>query len=509
MQRTMCDWRGSGSGSGPMAQPFIDMARSDEKGTLAFYFLTIADDPAAQLLMARHDIRTLGTAGVPALWQGQRYQHSKIRLAYLSADFYEHATAYLMAELFERHDRSRFEVSAFSFGLDDGSPMRRRLVKAFDRFTDVSRLTDREVAEELRKAEIDIAVDLKGHTEFARPRILSYRPAPIQVNYLGYPGTTGADFMDYVVVDPFVVPSAQQPNFTEKLVHLPDSYQVNDRYRAIGALTPARADLGLPEKGFVFCSFNNSYKLTPAYFDVWMRLLKAIPHSVLWLLGDNVWAMANLRREAEARGVSPERLVFAPRTNLADHLARQKAADLFLDTLPVSAHTTASDALWAGLPVLTCAGTGFAARVAGSLLNAVGLPELVTASPEEYERLALQLARQPAELARLREKLAQNRLIAPLFDTERYRAHLEAAYLEMWSIWQRGDPPRRLRYRRPASCPARPRFISGRNSTPGVSRHRRARRHRIAPPQRVCSASPSPPRTCRGRESPHFAAAAS
>jgi predicted O-linked N-acetylglucosamine transferase (SPINDLY family) len=437
MQRTMCDWRDTAS----VQEAFAAAARSDEKGALAFVFLAVADDPVLQLQMARHDSRTLGNASLPALWRGQKYNHPKIRLAYLSSDFHEHATAYLMAELFERHDRSRFELYAISFGRNDASAMYRRLTKAFDRFIDVSHLSDYDAAKQIRSAEIDIAVDLKGHTKDARPRILGHRPAPIQVNYLGYPGSMGADFIDYVIVDPFVVPADQQPNFTEKLVHLPDCYQVNDSHREIAERTPSHTECGLPERAFVFCCFNHNYKLTPAFFDIWMRLLQRVPGSILWLLGDNQWAIENLRREALTRGIDPGRLIFAPRMQLADHLARHRLADLFLDTLPVNAHTTASDALWAGLPILTCAGKSLAARVAGSLLYAMGLPELVTRNLEEYEETALRLAMQPRALKSVKEKLEQNRATTPLFNTDRYRCHIEAAYAKMCSIWQRGERP--------------------------------------------------------------------
>jgi predicted O-linked N-acetylglucosamine transferase (SPINDLY family) len=271
---------------------------------------------------------------------------------------------------------------------------------------------------------------------------LAYRPAPIQVNYLGYPGTMGANFMDYIIVDPFVVPADQQPFFTEKLVHLPDCYQPNDRKRVIAERTPTRTECGLPEEGFVFACFNNTYKITPVFFDIWMRLLRGTPGSVLWLLQDNHWSADNLRREANARGVAPERLVFAPRCPLPEHLARHRLGDLFLDTLPYNAHTTTSDALWVGLPVLTCAGRSFAARVAGSLLQAVGLPELITHDLADYEALALRLATTPELLRDIRSRLERNRPTAPLFDTDRYCRHLEAAYREMWGLWQRGEPPR-------------------------------------------------------------------
>ncbi|MFO1322774.1 MAG: tetratricopeptide repeat protein [Burkholderiales bacterium] len=374
------------------------------------------------------------------LWRGERYAHERIRVAYLSADFHEHATAFLLAELFELHDRSRFEVTAVSWGPDSGSAMRARLKRAFEQFIDVRGVSDAEVARLLREREIDIAVDLKGYTFDARLGILARRPAPVQVSYLGYPGTLGAAYVDYLMADETVIPEEAKRHYAEQVVWLPDSYQVNDRKRAIGA-TPRRAAVGLPEGGVVFCSFNNNYKITPEVWQVWMRLLREVAGSVLWLLEGNAAAPVNLRREAAARGVSGERLVFAPRVGLAEHLARQRCADLFLDTLPCNAHTTASDALWAGLPVVTCLGRTFAGRVAGSLLRAVGLPELVTGTLEEYEAVALKLAREPESLAAVKGKLAANRLTQPLFDSERFCRQLESAYETMWARAQRGEPP--------------------------------------------------------------------
>jgi predicted O-linked N-acetylglucosamine transferase (SPINDLY family) len=284
-------------------------------------------------------------------------------------------------------------------------------------------------------------VDLNGFSDGCRPGILAHRPAPVQVNYLGYPGTMGAGFVDYIIVDPFVVPADQQAFFSEKPVYVPDCYLPSDCTRPIADRANPRSAYGLPERGFVFASFNNSYKITPPVFDVWMRLLRAIPDAVLWMRTDNEWAVANLRREAEARGVSPERLIPATRCPLPEHLARQRLADLFLDTLPYNAHSTAADALWAGLPVLTCTGRSFASRVAGSLLRAVGLSELVTSSLDEYEALALKLARDCALMSELRDRLTQNRSTAPLFDMARLCRHLERAYQEMWDRWRRGEPP--------------------------------------------------------------------
>ncbi len=367
---------------------------------------------------------------------------SRLRLGYLSADFHTHATAMLIAELFEQHDRARFEVFGYSYGPDDGSPMRRRLVQAFDRFIDIRDASIQESAQRIQQDGVDILVDLKGHTRDARTRILALRPAPLQVNYLGYPGTMGASFMDYILVDDFIVPPEQQPFFTEQLVYLPGCYQVNDSRREIAAQTPTRAACGLPQEGFVFCCFNNSYKITPEVFSVWMRLMQAVPGSVLWLLEGNRWAPANLRREAEARGVTGERLVFAPKLAGPEHLARHRLADLFLDTYPYNAHTTASDALWAGCPVLTLAGETFASRVAGSLLRTLGLLELITTSLDAYEALALELSQDAGKLVALRGRLEASRVTSSLFDGGQFARNIEKAFATMWVIHTAGDTPR-------------------------------------------------------------------
>ena len=392
-----------------------------------FVLMGYSDDAALQRRCAENLVRMF-VPQRPALRDVRRYGHDRIRLAYLSADFHQHPTAQLMVELFERHDRSRFEVTAIAFGPDDGSLLRARLKKAFDHFEDVRGKSDAEVARMLRMREIDIAVDLNGHTAEARPGIFAWRPAPVQVNYLVYPGTTGADFMDVILADRIALPSDQQPHIREKIVHLPDSYQANDATRAV-LPPPSRTGAGLPDSGFVFCCFNNSWKITAAMFDIWMRLLTQVDGSLLWLL-DGPHA-ENLRAEAKARGVDPARLIFAPKLPPEQHLARQQLADLFLDTLPYNAHTTCSDALWAGLPVVTCYGKAFPGRVASSLLKAIDLPELVTASPQLYEALALELAQNPALLKATREKLARNRTTTPLFDSERFRKNIEAAYEAM------------------------------------------------------------------------------
>jgi predicted O-linked N-acetylglucosamine transferase (SPINDLY family) len=405
-----------------------------------FYLFSTPASASDQWLCAGQWIRQITPPPEAVFAHKPVGRKERIRLGYLSGDFHQHATAQLMAELFERHNRDRFEVSAYSYGPDDNSPMRARLSSAFDRFVDIRAMSHREAARLIQADKIDILIDLKGYTHHARPAISAYRPAPVQVSYLGYPATMGADFIDYIIVDPFVVPASQQPHFSERLVHLPGSYQVNDRKREMAAPL-SRGDCGLPAEGLVLCSFNNSYKISPVFFDIWMRLLGSVPGSMLWLLEPNELVKGNLRSEAEKRGVDPGRLVFAPVVPLAEHLGRHRHADLFLDTLPCNAHTTASDALWAGLPVLTCSGETFAGRVAGSLLMAAGMPELITASLEEYEQTALVLARSPQRLAALRQQLENNHDASALFDLPKLTGNIEAAYARMWQTWLSGQMP--------------------------------------------------------------------
>jgi protein O-GlcNAc transferase len=366
---------------------------------------------------------------------------SKLKIGYLSADYHYHATAMLVAELFEKHDRRRFDIIGYSYGRPDDSPLRRRLERGLDQFVDLRAMSHTEAARRIAADQIDILVDLKGYTVDSRTQILADRPAPIQVNYLGFPGTMGAPFIDYILVDEFIVPSNQQPYYTERLVHLPGCYQVNDSRREIAPSTPSRRECGLPDGSFVFCSFNNNYKITPEMFDVWTRLLQAIPRSVLWLLESNPTAAANLRREAATRGVPPQRLVFAQRLRLEEHLARHRLADLFLDTFPVNAHTTASEALWSGCPLVTLAGETLVSRVAGSLLRALDMPELITTSFDQYEQVARQLASDTNRLAELRQRLAINRTTAALFDGKRFTLGLEQAYETMWATYIAGQPP--------------------------------------------------------------------
>jgi predicted O-linked N-acetylglucosamine transferase (SPINDLY family) len=436
-QLQCCDWT-------DLERRMIDLRAAVDAGTpaaLPFHFLGIATTPGEELACARAFAATERIAEPTRPPPTSAQAHDRIRLAYLSADFHAHATAYLIAGLIEQHDRHRFEVTGISYGADDGGPMRARLRRGFDRFVDARTMDDREVAELMRAEAIDIVVDLKGYTADARTGILQQRPAPVQLNYLGYPGTLGVRYVDYIVADAFVIPPGDERWYSEQVVRLPDSYQANDAHRSIDAHTPPRAELGLPEHGFVFCCFNNVYKILPDQFAIWMRLLSSVPGSVLWLLRDNQAAERNLRREAAIRGVASERLVFAPRAPLPEHLARQRRADLFLDTLPVNAHTTASDALWAGLPVLTCAGGTFAGRVGASLLHAAGQGALITHTPDDYEALALKLATTPKLLASLRAKLARARDTCALFDTVRFTRNLERAFLAMHERAVRGLPP--------------------------------------------------------------------
>ena len=371
----------------------------------------------------------------------KRPESPKIRVGYFSADFHNHATGYLMAELFELHDKSQFELVGFSFGPIANDEMRQRLEKSFDQFIEVGNKSDMEITQLGRNLNIDIAVDLKGITQESRTGIFAHRAAPIQVNYLGYPGTMGTDYIDYIIADKTLISPEVQSCYSEKIIYLPNSYQVNDRKRLISDRQFTRQELGLPESSFVFCCFNNNYKILPATFEGWMQILKVVEGSVLWLFNDNSWAVENLKKEAEKQGIAPDRLVFAELLPLPEHLARHRQADLFLDTFPYNAHTTTSDALWAGLPVLTLMGRSFASRVAASLLNAVGLPELITSTQEEYEALAIELARNPKKLADIKLKLARNRLTTPLFDTPLFTKNLEVAYIKMMKRYQANLQP--------------------------------------------------------------------
>jgi len=426
-----CDWSALDADRADIARGL----RDGQRVVSPFQAIALFDSPAdLKRCAALWSVDKYPPASA-ALLQGQRYDHAKIRVAYLSADFNGHAVAMLLAGVCEQHDKTRFETTAISYVDSDGGAMRRRLERAFDRGVDVAGKSDAEVATLIRRLEIDIAVDLMGYTGECRPGIFAQRPAPVQVNFLGFPGTMGAEYFDTIIADPIIIPEEHEQHYSEGVVHLPHSYLPTDSARRISERKPTRAEAGLPEAGFVFCSFNNSYKFTPEMFGVWMRLLDAVEDSVLWLPQLNAAAVRNLRAEAARLGLSDRRLVFAPFLREGeDHLARLGLADLFLDTLPYNAHSTAVDALRAGVPVLTVQGAAFAGRVAASALNAAGLPELIALSLEAYEALALKLAREPQALAALRAKLERNRATCALFDTTGYTRNLEAAYTRMLQL---------------------------------------------------------------------------
>ncbi len=404
-----------------------------------FHFLPVTDSARAQLSCAQTYVAHRHP-GAGLRWDRAPYRHRRVRVAYVSSDFRRHAVSYLMAGVFERHDRQRVQTVGISLSPEDPSSLGQRVKGSLDRFIDVSHLSDSAVIALLRELEIDIAVDLNGFTDGGRPGIFRGRAAPVQVSYLGFPGTMGAPFMDYILADSFVIPAQHRSSYSEKVVHLPHCFQPGDDRRAGGGRAIERAEADLPADDFVFCCLNNTYKITPSMFDLWMRLLDGVPDSVLWLLAHHDSVRANLRREAANRGVDPGRLLFAARVPYSEYLSRLKLADLFLDTLPFNAGTTAGDALWAGLPLLTCSGEAFASRMAGSLLRAAGVPELIAADLAQYEMIALDLARNRPRLDLLRRRLAENRGAAP-FDTDRCRRHLESAYEEMRQRHERGEDP--------------------------------------------------------------------
>ncbi len=414
---------------------------NNEKAALPFSMLALIDEPEIQKktneIYVKKECPTINV--LPKI---KRYpKHSKIRIGYFSADFHNHATMHLMAELFERHDKKKFELIAFSFGPDKKDEWRQRVLLCFDQFVDVRLKSDQEISLLARKMEIDIAIDLKGFTRDSRPNIFAEGSAPIQVSYLGYPCTMAADYIDYLIADSILIPEEKQQHYSEKIVYMPNSYQVNVSKRNISETSLMRHEFGLPNTGFVFCCFNNNYKITPTIFAGWMRILKAVENSVLWLFESNKAASKNLKKEAKKFGINEDRLVFATYTTVEEHLNRIKLADLFIDTLPYNAHTTTSDALRMGLPVLTCIGNSFASRVAASLLNAVNLPELITTTQEQYESLAIQLATHPEKLIIIKDKLVNNLPTAKLYDTPLFTRHLESAYLTMYDRCQNGLEP--------------------------------------------------------------------
>lgn len=441
VKQQICDWAGLEA----EWRAVIEAVHSGEVATAPFAVLSAPASAADQIKSAEIYTDDQCRRYTARFWQGERYSHERIRVAYLSQDFREHAISRLLARLFEVHDRARFEIIALSSGSDDTSDMRARLKRTFDRFIDVDQLSDHDLARLIREQEIDILVDLGGFTFGSRAGVLALRPAPIQVTFLSYPGLMGGHQVDYILADRFVIPTEHFPLLQPSVVHLPDSYLTYDTTQTIADATPSRAEAGLPERGFVFCAYNNTFKITPGDFDVWMRLLQRVPESTLWLSGAKPAAVDNLRREASLRGVDPDRLRFAAYVKgTEDHLARYRLADLFLDTQPFNAQTTACDALWAGLPVLTRLGETFVGRAAASLLHALELPELVTHSAQEYEELALALAEDRARLTAIREKLRQHRTTAPLFDSIKYARDIETAYIKMMERHQAGLPPDHL-----------------------------------------------------------------
>ena len=385
------------------------------KATSPLAMLVESDDPGMQLATAMRFIKERVDLRVPALAPPDGYRHDRIRIAFLSSDFCLHAVSLLTVELLELFDRTRFEVYGFCWSREDGSELRARVLKAFDRYVRVADMDDAATATSIRQHEIDILVDLQGLTSGARPNILSHRPAPVQMTYLGFPGTTGHPCIDYVIADRYLIPDGEKPYYSETPLYLPDVYQCSDRKRPVAPL-PTRKACGLPEDRFVFCSFNNNYKFTETVFDCWMRILQRVPQSVLWLLADNPWAQGSMVEAASRHGLDPARLIFAPRVAPPEYLARYTAADLFLDAYPFNAGTTANDALWMGLPVLTRSGRTFASRMAGSLLSALDLPELITGTTAEYETRAVQLATHPKKFSQVKHRLEKGRRHARLFD---------------------------------------------------------------------------------------------
>ena len=437
----MCDWRHYQE----RLTAVITGIKNDEPASLPFPLLALTSDPKLQQRAAQTWIRSVHPAPKQTPAFTRRAAKERLRIGYFSADFRHHPVAQLIAGLFEAHDRTQFEVYAFSSGPDTGDEMRRRLEQGFEHFIDVKAESDAQVIARARELELDIAVDLSGLTTGCRPGVFAARVAPIQINYLGHPGTTGAPYMDYILADATLITAETETFFSEKVIYLPHSYQPNDRKRAVSAHPFTRAELGLPDDAFVFCCFNNNYKITPETFDHWMAILRAVPDSVLWLLQASDQTANNLRREAGSRGVNGDRLFFAPKLPMDQHLARQKCADLFLDSLPYNAHTTTSDALWIGLPVLTCMGDAFASRVAASLLLAIDLPELITRDGQTFEARAIELATDRSQLHALRDRLEDNRLQAPLFDIERQARAIESAFMQVHARRQAGQPPAAIR----------------------------------------------------------------
>jgi predicted O-linked N-acetylglucosamine transferase (SPINDLY family) len=438
-KQQMCDWSEFENSRIEIANKL----RENKKVSLPFPILSLFNSLELQHRVSKIWVQNMqpSTNSLELLQNKvNRLKKDKIKVAYYSADFYNHATLFLMAELFENHDKQKFEIIGFNFSPNKKDELQQRISKYFDNFIDINNFTDKQVSEISRELNIDIAVDLKGYTKNSREGIFSYRCAPIQISYLGYPGTMGAEYIDYIVADRIVIPEESQKYYNEKIIYLPDCYQVNDSKRKISNITFTKKEFGLPENSFVFCSFNNNYKILPSTFDIWMRIIQKVDGSVLWLFEDNPTAATNLRSEAEKRGVETSRLIFAKPMKLEDHLARHKLADLFLDTFPYNAHTTASDALWAGLPLITLAGETFASRVAASLLSTLELEELITYSENEYESLAICLAKNRKKLKSIKIKLDVNKKTSSLFSGKSFVKKLEEAYFKIHENYINGFP---------------------------------------------------------------------
>lgn len=442
LKQKMCDW----AQLDEYQNLLVERLRESAHPIHSIRALQISDDPHlqrvnAEAAFARWYALPAEPSQAPRSPQRHKYPHRRLRLGYLSGDFRAHPTSILIAELIERHDRARFETVGFSVGPDDRSPFRARMKKAFDMFIDCSSRSPAEIAAAVRKQAIDILIDLSGYTDHSRIKALGSRPAPIQVHYLGYPGTLACPYVDYLVVDPFVVPPALQSHYSEALCYLPATYQVSSRRDLAGKTIPSRESLGLPAQAFVFCSFNNQSKIQPATYELWLDILRRTPGSVMWLFANTDAALSSLTAYAAAHGIGPERIVPARPIGPEAHMARQAAADLLLDTFPYNGHTTTSDALWAGVPVLTYAGRSFASRVAGSLLRAHGMEDLITSSPAEYADLAVRIAQTPGMIGDLKARVIANRETHPLFDTKRFSRDFETALEMMWQRWERGEPP--------------------------------------------------------------------
>jgi len=439
----VCAWKEWQPLAEQIIQTLQNSSEQQDNKLLPFWLIGFTNDPQLQQRCARQfaavDINKFAPQQRPIFLP----HNNKLKIGYLSADFKQHPLSYLMAEVFELHNRGRFEVIGYSIGGNDNSDIRNRIQKGFDQFHDLESLSLKETANCITKDKIDILVDLTGYTAHSRTAVLALRPAPIQIQFLGYPGTLGTPHADYIIADEIIIPEKYFKYYDEKVVWMPDTYQPNDRHRVIAHI-PSKIEAGLPENKFVFCCFNASYKILPDIFQIWMRLLKTVPNSVLWLIEANSLAVENLRREAQQH-IDPQRLIFAPKQPLANHLARLSLADLALDTLPYNAHTTMSDALWAGIPAISCTGESFASRVGASLLKAAGLSELITTNLQDYEKLALELATNPTKLASFKKRLNDNKNTCALFDTPRWVRNIETGYEMMWKRFQKGLPPEHLK----------------------------------------------------------------